>query len=316
MILLKNMTLKNLALTAISFLSVFFISHKINLVVLAASTFVFYGLQFASTKNRASMGAFAVLIYVLVVLSLYKMFEHFEAKSGTGFGFKRFAVFGIAAVMCVCVAVASMISPFEENAFSRRFSLERFSNDSFYENGVGSYYIAWSGVGYDDAYLGGPRGALNFDKALKITSAKPVYVVGSYNDIYTGHSWELSLSCITGKTRYHDKGEDPYEASKLPMSTALKMAAFDKAGLEYNENPITLTYQGDMYFRTLFTTNGLTFIENPHKRTIWYDPCENMYTNQYMRNRFDYSFNSYYFDIGSQLAYLRSEAYTEKNPNV
>ena len=300
---------------AISFLSVFFISHKINLVVLAASTFVFYGFQFASTKNRASMGAFAALIYVLVVLAIYKMFEHFEAKSGTGFGYKRFAVFGIAAVMCVCVAAASVISPFEENAFSRRFSLERFSNDSFYENGVGSYYLAWSGVGYDDAYLGGQRGALNFDSALKITSAKPTYIVGSYNDTYTGHSWELSLSCITGKTRYHDKGEDPYEASKLPMNTALKMAAFDKAGIEYTENPITLTYQGDMYFRTLFTTNGLTFIENPHKRTIWYDPCENMYTNQYMRKRFDYSFDSYYFDIQSQLAYLRSEAYTGENPD-
>ncbi len=300
----------------ISFLSVFFITNKINLVVLAASTFVFYGLQFASTKNRASMGAFAALIYVLVVLALYKMFEYFEAKSGTGFGMKRFAVFGISAVMCICVAVASIISPFEENAFSRRFSLERFSNDSFYENGVGSYYIAWSGVGYDDAYLGGPRGALNFDKALKITSAKPIYVVGSYNDTYTGHSFELSLSCITGKTRYHDKGDDPYDESKLPMNTALKMAAFDKAGLEYTENPITLTYQGDMNFRTLFTTNGLTYIENPHKRTIWFDPCENMYTNQYMKNRFDYSFNSYYFDIQSQLSYLRSEAYTEENPDT
>ena len=300
---------------AISFLSVFFISHKINLVVLAASTFVFYGFQFASTKNRASMGAFAALIYVLVVLAIYKMFEHFEAKSGTGFGYKRFAVFGIAAVMCVCVAAASVISPFEENAFSRRFSLERFSNDSFYENGVGSYYLAWSGVGYDDAYLGGQRGALNFDSALKITSAKPTYIVGSYNDTYTGHSWELSLSCITGKTRYHDKGEDPYEASKLPMNTALKMAAFDKAGIEYTENPITLTYQGDMYFRTLFTTNGLTFIENPHKRTIWYDPCENMYTNQYMRKRFDYSFDSYYFNINDELKYLASDAYTGENPD-
>ncbi len=300
---------------AISFLSVFFISHKINLVVLAASTFVFYGLQFASTENRASMGCFAALIYVLVVLALYKMFEHFEAKSGTGFGYKRFAVFGIAAVMCVCVAVASIVSPFEENAFSKRFSLERFSNDSFYENGVGSYYIAWSGVGYDDAYLGGSRGALNFDKALKITSDKPTYIAAGYNDTYTGHSWELSLSCLTGKTRYHDKGDDPYDESKLPMNTALKMAAFDKAGLTYSENPITLTYQGDMNFRTLFTTNGLSYIENPHKRTIWYDPCDNMYTNQYMKNKFDYSFDSYYFDIQSQLSYLRSEAYTGENPD-
>lgn len=300
---------------SISFLSVYFIANKINLLILSISTFVFYGIQFASTKNRASMTAFALLIYVLVVLALYKMFEYFEEKSGVGFGYKRFAVFGIAAVMCILVAIASAVAPFEENSFSKKFSLERFSNDIFIDNGIGSYYIAWSGVGYDDAKLGGSRGALNFDKALKITSEKPTYIVANYCDKYTGKGWELSTVYVTGKQRYHEKGEDPYDKSNLPMNTMLKMASFDKAGLEYTENPITLTYQGKMNFRTIFTTNGLTYIENPHKRTIWYDPCDNMYTNQYMKKDFDYSFNSYYFDDKTTLNYLNSEAYTGENPD-
>ncbi len=302
-------------LVIISFLSVYFISDRINLVALSVATFVFYGFQFMTTKNRASMGAFAALIYVLVVLALYKVFEHFESKSGTGFGYKRFAVFGIAAVMCVCVALASAIAPFEENAFSKKFSLERFSNDVFIENGVGSYYIAWSGVGYDDANLGGPRGALDFTGALKITSDKPAYLSASYCNRYTGEAWDLSSVYVTGKKRYHEKGDDPYDKSKLPINTRLKTAAFDNAGLEYTENKITLTYQGEMNFRTIFTTNGLTYIENPHNRTIWYDACDNMYTNQYMKKKFDYSFESYYFDIKDELAYLASESYTGENPN-
>lgn len=300
---------------AISFLSVYFISDNINIVVLSLATFVFYGVQFASTKNRASMGAFAALIYIIVVLALYKVFEFFEKKSGTGFGYKRFAVFGIAGVMCICVALASAIAPFEENSFSKKFSLERFSNDTFVDNGLGSYYIAWSGVGYDDANLGGQRGALNFDKALTVTSEKPVYLSASYCDKYTGRAWELSNVFVTGKRRYHEKGEDPYDESNIPMNTRLKAAAFEKAGLEITKNPITVTYQGDMYFRTIFTTNGLTYIENPHKRTIWYDSCDNMYTNQYMRKGFDYSFDSYYFDIADELAYLKSDAYTGENPD-
>ncbi len=300
---------------AISFLTVHFIHGKINLIVISLATFVFYGFQFATTENRASMGAFAALIYVVVVLALYKMFEFYESKSSTGFGYKRFAVFGIAGVMCICVAIASLVAPFEENAFSKRFSLERFSNDAFYDNGVGSYYLAWSGVGYDDSNLGSPRGALNFDKALKITSKKPVYIVASYCDIYTGRGWELSSAAIIDKKRYHEKGDDPYDEDKLPLNTELKMASFDKAELEYTKNPITLTYQGKMNFRTIFSTNGLTYIKNPHKRTLWYDPCDNLYTNQYMKNKFDYSFDSYYFDVNTVLDYLASEDYTGENPD-
>lgn len=298
----------------ISFFSVFFISKKINVVALSIATFVFYAIQFASTKNRASMGAFAVLIYILVVIALYKVFEFFEAKSGAGFGYKRFAVFGIAGVMCILVAVASAVAPFEENSFSKKFSLERFSNDTFVDNGIGSYYIAWSGVGYDDAALGGPRGALDFESTLKITSDYPTYIVANYSDRYTGNAFELSTVFVTGKYRYHEKGADPYDSSKIPMNTLLKTAAFDAAGLSYAQNPITLTYQGKMDFRTIFTANGLTYIENPHKRTIWSDPCDNMYTNQYMRKNFDYSFDSVYFDVDSVLSYLRSDAYTGKNP--
>ena len=299
----------------ISFLAVYFIADKINLVALSASTFVFYAVQFASTKNRASMGAFVVLVYILVVLALYKVFEYFENKSGTSFGYKRFAVFGIAGVMCILIALASVIAPFEENSFSKKFSLERYSNDIFFENGVGSYYIAWSGVGYDDANLGGARGALNFDKALKITSKKPTYIVASYSNSYNGRAFELSNSYVASKKRYHEKGEDAYDASNIPMNTLLKTASFDKAGLSYAKNPITLTYQGKMDFRTIFTTNGLTFIENPHKRTLWYDACDNLYTNQYMKNKFDYSFDSYYFNINDELKYLASDAYTGENPD-
>ena len=296
----------------ISFLSVYFIADKINMVALFTSTFVFYAFQFASTKNRASMGAFAVLVYILVVLALYKVFEYFENKSGTSFGYKRFAVFGIAGVMCVLIALASVIAPFEENSFSKKFSLERYSNDMFFENGVGSYYIAWSGVGYDDANLGGARGALNFDEVLKITSNKPTYIVASYNNSYNGRAFEISY---LEKKRDHEKGENAYDASNIPMNTLLKTASFDKAGLTYTKNPITLTYQGKMDFRTIFITNGLTFIENPHKRTLWYDGCDNLYTNQYMKNKFDYSFDSYYFDIKDELKYLASDAYTGKNPD-
>ena len=91
------------------------------------------------------------------------------------------------------IALASVIAPFEENSFSKKFSLERYSNDMFFENGVGSYYIAWSGVGYDDANLGGARGALNFDEVLKITSNKPTYIVASYNNSYNGRAFETSL---------------------------------------------------------------------------------------------------------------------------
>lgn len=300
----------------ISFLSVYFIAEKINIAALSIATFAFYAFQFASTKNRASMGAFAVLIYVLVVLALYKVFEYFENKSGTSFGYKRFAVFGIAGVMCVLIALASVIAPFEENSFSKKFSLEQYSNDIFFENGVGSYYIAWSGVGYDDANLGGPRGALNFDKALKITSDKPTYIVAGYCNSYNGRAFELSTNYVVGKRRYHEKGEDAYDESNIPMNTLLKTTSFDNAGLKYTSNPITLTYQGKMKFRTIFTTNGLTFIENPHKRTLWYDSCDNFYTNQYMKKNFDYSFDSYYFDIKDELKYLSSESYTGKNPDT
>ena len=302
-------------ITLISFLSVYFIADRVNLVALSVSTFVFYAFQFASTKNRASMGAFAILIYILVVLALYKVFEYFENKSGTSFGYKRFAVFGIAGVMCVLITLASVIAPFEENSFSKKFSLERYSNDIFFENGIGSYYIAWSGVGYDDANLGGSRGALNFDKALTITSKKPAYIVANYSNSYNGRAFELSTSYVVGKKRYHEKGEDAYDVSNIPMNTMLKTAAFDKAGLSYSKNPITLTYQGKMDFRTIFTTNGLTYIENPHKRTLWYDGCDNLYTNQYMKKNFDYSFDSIYFNINDELKYLASDAYTGENPD-
>ncbi len=304
----------------LSLLSAFLLSRKVIFIACAVIALVVFMLQ-QLTGNIFNYGYFAFLTYVVIVLGVYSVFVRFEkASGGQDFGYKRLGVIGFCIVCSVAVLIMTLLMPFG-NSYSKTFNIEDLNPNAFNNRGQGYFQLAAAGVGTSDAYMGDVL-TLNFDEVYEITSEKPVYIVATYNDTYTGTGWKTGDSMTT---KYAD---DPASLSLLAsakklsdifsdnetveLDAMMKVYALERAGIKYTVDNIKLKFaDSDNYFRSVLRTSDLVNMSKPEKRMLWNDIDYNLYTNLYFRNNLSYTFTSLNYDYKELYDYLRSDAYKD-----
>ncbi|MDF2905064.1 MAG: transglutaminase protein [Herbinix sp.] len=208
---------------------------KISLAVLLVTVLVLLSIN---EINISKVVVAICLFYLLsIILECYGII--YARKAGKQE--KKESILYLAPI-CLLLAVLAVAMPSKEEPLqwkavhsiydSIKEQIERWSTDLDYYMSEHSteFFISLTGYSDEDSELANENGALikNEKVAIKFTGSvrnRPIYLIGSVNDTYTGHSWEKS------HTDYLP-GEQEYKLDFMELAYALSRQ--DIVSLENN----------------------------------------------------------------------------------